>query len=186
MVQHITTIQCSLLKIFSDSQSTVGILTLNWKDISYRSITRDIRNAISTLHEAGTTVDINWAPGHSSIAGNEEADRLAKEAAHEASTFKGGSGSTTMADVKLASHTHIMSLWQHHWGNAEVGREFFKYSPYISTQRHFDQPTKQSYSRILQLQTGYNVLNQYRSKLGITESSLCQCGQVEDTEHYLL
>ena len=186
MVQHITTIQCSLLKIFSDSQSTVGILTLNWKDISYRSITRVIRNAISTLHEAGTTVDINWAPGHSSIAGNEEADRLAKEAAHEASTFKEGSGSTSMADVKLASHTHIMSLWQHRWSIAEVGKEFFKYSPYISTQRHFDQPTKQSYSRILQLQTGYNVLNQYRSKLGLTESSLCQCGQVEDTEHYLL
>ena len=186
MVQHITTIQCSLLKIFSDSQSTVGILTLNWKDISYRSITRDIKNVISTLYEAGTTVDTNWAPGHCSIVGNEEADRLAKEAAHEASTFKEGSGSTSMADVKLASNTHVMSLWQHRWSIAEVGREFFKYSPYISTQRHFDQLTKQSYSRILQLQTGYNVLNQYRSKLGQTESSLYQCGQVEDTEHYLL
>ena len=108
--------------------------------------------AISTLHEAGTKVDINWAPRHSFIAGNEEADMLAKEAAHEASTFKEGSGSTSMADVKLASHTYIMSLWQHRWSIAEVGREFFKYSPYISTQRHFDQPTKQSYSRILQLQ----------------------------------
>ena len=81
MVQHITSICCSLLKIFSDSQSTVGILTLNWKDTSYRSITKDIRNAIRTLTDAGITVDINWAPGHSSIAGNEEADRLAKEAA---------------------------------------------------------------------------------------------------------
>ena len=34
MVQHITYMLCSLLKIFSDSQSTVGILTLNWKDTS--------------------------------------------------------------------------------------------------------------------------------------------------------
>ena len=48
------------------------------------------------------------------------------------------------------------------------------------------QSTRQSYSRILQLQTGYNILNQYRSKLGQTESNLCQCGQVEDTEHFLL
>ena len=186
MVQHITSMRCNLLKIFSDSQSTVGILTLNWKDISYRSITKDIRNAINILQDTGVTVDINWAPGHSSIAGNEEADRLAKEAAHEASTFKEGSSSFSMADVKQASHTHIMTLWQRRWTIAEVGREYYRYVPSITTKKYLDQPTRQSYSRILQLQTGYNILNQYRSKLGQTESNLCQCGKVEDTEHFLL
>ena len=91
-----------------------------------------------------------------------------------------------MADVKIASHTYTMTLWQRRWNIAEVGREYYKYYPSITAQRHFDLPTKQSYSRIIQLQTGYSVLNQYRSKLGQSESSLCQCGQVEDTEHYLL
>ena len=186
MVQHITSMRCNLLKIFSDSQSTVGILTLNWKDISYRSITKDIRNAISILQYTGVTVDINWAPGHSSIAGNEEADRLAKEAAHEAIAFKEGSSSTSMADVKQASHTHIMTLWQRRWTIAVVGRQYYRYVPSITTKKYLDQPTRQSYSRILQLQTGYNILNQYRSKLGQTESNLCQCGQVENTEHFLL
>ena len=51
MVRHINTIKCNLLKIFSDSQSSIGILTLNWKDSSYRSITKDIRSAINTLHD---------------------------------------------------------------------------------------------------------------------------------------
>ena len=112
MVQHITAMKCSLLKIFSDSQSTVGILTLNLKDISYRSITKVIRNAISILTDAETIVDINWAPGHSSITGNDEADRLAKEAAQEASTFfNERNNSTLIADAKLASHTHIMTQW---------------------------------------------------------------------------
>ena len=53
-------------------------------------------------------------------------------------------------------------------------------------QRHVDLPTKQAYSRLLQLQTGYKLLNLYSSKLGQTKSSLCKCGQVEDTEHVLL
>ena len=33
MVQHITSMKGSQLKTFSNSQSTVGILTLNWKDM---------------------------------------------------------------------------------------------------------------------------------------------------------
>ena len=185
-IQHLATMTCSILKIFIDSQSTVGILTLKWKNTSYRSITRDIRNAISILQEAGTKVDINWAPGHSSIAGNEEANRLAKEAAHEASTFPEGSKSTSMADVKLASHVHIMTLWQRRWDLTEVGRVFDKYFPSIDTKRPFDQPSKDSYSKILQLQIGYKTLNDYRSELGQVESNLCKCGQVENTEHFLL
>ena len=34
-LQHLETISCRFLKIFSDSQSTVGILTLNWKETGY-------------------------------------------------------------------------------------------------------------------------------------------------------
>ena len=43
-----------------------------------------------------------------------------------------------------------------------------------------------AYSRILQLQTGYTYLNDYRSKINQTQSNKCICGQVETTEHYLL
>ena len=42
---------------------------------------------------------------------------------------------------------------------------------------------------ILQLQTaetGYNYLNDYRSKLNQTLTNRCSCGQIEETEHYLL
>ena len=102
-------------------------------------------------------MDISWAPGHTDIAGNEEADRRAKEAATEASKFKEGSSSTSMAEVNLASTQHIMSLWQRRWDIAEVGREYYKYIPQVTMKRQFDIPTKQAYSRILQLQTGLNL-----------------------------
>ena len=84
-MQHLDTISCRLLKIFSDSQSTVGILALTWKKSSYKEdITTEIRQTIATLHQKDTEVDISWTPGHASIIGNEIADTLAKEAAIEA------------------------------------------------------------------------------------------------------
>ena len=60
--------------------------------------TKDIQIAINLLQQAGTKVDINckvnWAHRHSSTAGNEEADRMAKEAEQEASVFPTGSKMT--------------------------------------------------------------------------------------------
>ena len=47
-LQHLDTISCKHLKIFSDSQSTVGILTLNWKESSYKDITIEIQQTIAT------------------------------------------------------------------------------------------------------------------------------------------
>ena len=83
-LQHLETISCRFLKIFSDSQSTVGILTLNRKETGYKDITAEIRQTITTLQQKGAEVDISWTPGHASMAGNEIADALAKEAVTEA------------------------------------------------------------------------------------------------------
>ena len=171
---------------FSDSQPAVGMLTLNWKDTSYKPITRGIRTATNILQQAGTIADINWVPVHRSIAGNEGADRLAKEAAKKANRLPEGNSSTTTADVSVGSDTDTMTLWQHRRDTTEVGRVFHRHNLSMRSIRPFDQPSKESYIMILQLQIGYSPLNDYMSKLGQVESNLCQCGQVEDTEHYLL
>ena len=141
-----------IIKVFCDSQSAVGILTLNWKDTSYRDVTRDIKKASTLLEQSGVHVEINWAPGHSSIAGNEEADKLAKEAAHEASLFTDDRKTTSISDIKAASQAYTLSQWQRRWDTTEVGRTYYN----------------------------------YRSKLNQTLTNRCSCGQVEDTEHYLL
>ena len=78
VLQNLATISCCLVKEFSNSQSAVGILSLNWKDIRYRDVTWDIKKAIALLEQADIQVEISQAPGHSSIVRNEEADQLAK------------------------------------------------------------------------------------------------------------
>ena len=83
-IQYLDKSTSSVLKIFSDSQPPVGILTLNWKDTGYRGVIKDIRGIITAIQEQGAIVEISWTPGHASIAGNDFTDNLAKEAATEA------------------------------------------------------------------------------------------------------
>jgi ribonuclease HI len=71
------------IKILSDSQSAVGILTLNWKSSNYIDTISDIKENLGTLMRYGIRTTLSWIPGHANIAGNEIADQLAKEAAKE-------------------------------------------------------------------------------------------------------
>ena len=61
-LQHLDSISCRFLEIFSESQSTVGILTLNLKETGYKDITTEIRQTITTLQQKGAEVDISWTP----------------------------------------------------------------------------------------------------------------------------
>ena len=49
-----------------------------------------------------------------------------------------------------------------------------------------DFPNTMIFKQILQLRMGYSILNGYRHKLGQSESGLCECGQMETVQHYLL
>ena len=64
ILENIMTIPCKLLKVFNDSQSTVGILTFNGKDTSYRDVTKDIRKIIKQLQQRNVLVEIDWTTGH--------------------------------------------------------------------------------------------------------------------------
>ena len=99
-------ISCKLLKIFCNSKSAVGILSLIWKAISYKDVVSGIKRnehpQCYTILKAILT-QTNWAPSHSAIADiadNEIADHQAKEAAKKSETFTGDKKFTSIADVK--------------------------------------------------------------------------------------
>ena len=48
-LQNLAILSCRMIKVFCDSQSAVGILSLNWKDISYKDVTRDIKKTNTLL-----------------------------------------------------------------------------------------------------------------------------------------
>ena len=68
--------------ILSDSQSSVGLLTLGWEPTQHKSTSKDILTELKQIQSKGIKVDISlirWTPGHAEIQGNEEADRLVSQ-----------------------------------------------------------------------------------------------------------
>lgn len=129
---------------------------------------------------------IFWTPGHATIEGNEIADRLAKDAAQQASHMPLDTSVVTLQDIKSSSRKSIISKWQQRWDISESGRFFYSFKPKVNGKLFLDIPCKNLGSSILQLRTGYNHLNEYKYKLSQCDSAECECGDIETVQHFLL
>ncbi|VDI25109.1 Hypothetical predicted protein, partial [Mytilus galloprovincialis] len=107
------------VKIFSDSQTAIGILTLNWKIENNRSTSHEIISLIKCIQKHhGIRINFDWTPGHADVRGNEIADKLAKEAAKEANQIQKEAHITvTKQDIKTAARILVNKKWQHRWDN---------------------------------------------------------------------
>ena len=92
----------------------------------------------------------------------------------------------TVQDIKKHARTSIKRKWQQRWDIGEFGRDFYLCKPFLNSNPRLDFPNTKQYKQILQLRSGYSLLNDYRHKLGQCESELCECGQVETVQHCLL
>ncbi|CAG2208479.1 RNASEH1 [Mytilus edulis] len=125
------------LNLYSDSQSAIGIITLNWKSENYHKTIQEIKNRKKKLEQKGFIINIIWTPGHSDIEGNEQADRLAKAAAKEADNREEMSSITTKQDIKQAARTSVIKKWKTQWESSETCRRQQMYFGEIESVEHF-------------------------------------------------
>ena len=170
--------------IFCDSQSAVGILKLGWDNKSYKKTAMDIQQSLNTLEENDVYVKIPWSPGHANIQGNEIADRLAKEAAKEAEEMTDDAGIASQSDVRSAARESAEIKWQRRWKVSEKGRNLFMYRPTVELGK-IEFCGLRNQRTLLQLRSGYCKLKEYQHKVGIIDSPLCECGAIEDIQHFL-
>ena len=174
------------IKIFSDSQSAVGLLTLNWNATSYIDVLRDIKESMNDLRRKGIQTVILWTPGHAGIDGNVEADILAKTAAREAKELPPENNLITLQDVKQGARKSTIKKWQRRWDISDTGRDLYDKVPAVDQTITFDYPSKRHYSIFTQLRTGYTELNYYKHRVGKKIEETCTCGAPETSHHFLL
>ena len=100
-------------------------------------------------------MEISWTPWHADIKGNDQADRLAKEAAQEAKEMSELPSAITLCDVKMAAKTSGFKKWQERWEKAETGRDLCDFRPRVDFKiKHvFDSASEERV--VAQLRTGY-------------------------------
>ena len=126
ILEEKTRCQIDSIMIFSDSQTSVGILQLGWENKTHKKTSSDIQQIMNDLLQAGTEVKIQWSPGQADIPGNETADRLAKETAKEAEDMLDYKGETSQAEVKHGAREAVIIKWQRRWEVSEKGRDLFQ------------------------------------------------------------
>ncbi len=128
------------LKILSDSQTAVGILTLNWKSTNYLDVIRDIKENVADLQRSGIETVVSWTPGHANIAGNELADSLAKEAAKEATSLNEQYNVVTRMDINQAAKQSTLVKWQNRGNLSPSGRHLYELQPILPRKYNLDTP----------------------------------------------
>ena len=123
--------QIKKLHIFSDSQCAIGHLTLGWEAKIHKATIHETKRDIEKLRESGMEVEISWTPGHAYIKGNDQADKMAKEAAEEAKEKSESDlpAAVTLCDVKAAAKESGLKKWQERWAKAETGGTYLSLDP---------------------------------------------------------
>ena len=124
-----------------------------------------IQGLLSSLAKltAQFSVSLQWVPAHVGLTGNEKADRLAKISSQAPQT----QNPVTYREAKTLLHSRYNGDWKK--DNGEY-------------QAHLDPIWRLEWAQqttIFRLRTGNCGLSAHLKRIGISDTSLCECGQAD-------
>ncbi|KAI2663026.1 Gag-Pol polyprotein [Labeo rohita] len=136
------------------------------------------------LHQANKIVQFLWVPAHTGVAGNEEADRLAKRAMAKESIYMQILYSKT--ELKSIIKKKIIGKWQSYWDNEQKGRRLHSIQSMVSKGRN-PRGSRKDDCVLSRLRLGHTGLNSTLNIIGKHPTGLCDwCGIRETVEHVLI
>ena len=180
--ENTSTAECFLL--LSDCLSGLEAI----KIFRYRqenTLVSDIFAILCQIEEKGIKIVMAWIPGHVGIPGNEEADRIARNAATTESTSFQRTAISKM-EAKAIIKQHCMTLWDDEYKSTMKGFQYKAFQPSIF-QNPITISNRLSSSILFRLRSGHCRLNGHLHRIGIIESPNCDYCQTQETvEHFLL
>lgn len=178
------------IAVFVDSQTALTTLR-NPRQASGQDI---VRNIIETLERMSERVTFHWIAAHSGIPGNEEADRLAKEATGWRKDGSSGPRAPTYPLKPLAStiarwmRNEVKEQWKAEWPASMHGGTLRQVLPRLDKKSLllYRGLTRNLSSVLFQMRTGKIRLGAYLHSIRVNDSNVCQCGEAPQTVAHVL
>ena len=165
--------------ILTDSKSSLQSLQ-SYKPTEYYHLCHDI---IRRIKEISNNICLQWIPSHIGILGNEEADRLAKEAT---SLHPVNKNTPSLPTLKNSINHKINSKWINQWRKSDKGREYFKIQPGRHKYRYRGIDRKEQV-QLSRLKMHHYPCQSYLHRFRLADSPTCLlCDEEEETVSHIL
>lgn len=178
------------VNICTDSLSLLQALK-NKQKRKYRlcPLIDDIKYSVYKLkqHNSLFRIKLTWCPAHVGVAGNERADKEAKEAAESGISINNKVDYNQLISSLKVKYLELDKEFLSYL-NIKAGKDFFRnFSEFdIKFFRGLSLLSRES-SVIIRLVTGYAYTGYYLYRIGVRNSPACECGsKIQDINHIFL
>jgi len=178
-------------RIFSDCQKALQAISQGMTTASSRPVLTRVARLLDAARKLCPSIRLCWVPAHSGIAGNELADKCAKEAAatgargSEHQAMPGRGVQDALQEIERARSKEKPA--------APNARAFGKYTwsldralPGAHTKGLYDRLTSEEAAVLVQARTGHCHLNKCLFQLKKTDSPQCSCGADEESVRHVI
>jgi len=171
--------------ILTDSLSAVRLLNSKGKN-SFNGIKHKI---LSTITSHYPRIALQWIPGHKGIIGNEKADMLAKSVKDQTNVSK-IKLNLPMADRVRVIRDCLLAKWEESWefevNVKKKGTALYEVKTKIEKWPWASCRARALETGLARLRVGHAGLAAHLFRFNMADVPLCECGELETVQHFLL
>jgi len=171
---------CRLAAVFTDSKVTIDAL----KNLDNHSfLIEEIRSKVRHLNMQRWSIHFGWVKAHIGIEGNEEADRLAKEAAQEDDDQNTAYNRIPVTTIATEINRKGIVQWQGQWDGTEKGAACRSFFPLLDRRLKMKIPITPEFTAIV---TGHGKTRSYLHRFKMIDNPTCTCNEGHQTPDHLI